>query len=117
VRALSGGLRLRVLDGARSADRFNVAEALLRAIPGVSVVAADARAGSISIAYQPPSSAIEPVIEVLAGEPVPSAPRHVAIVRPVPAPGWAAWVGRTIVVVAVEVVLQRLLGPLFPRRC
>jgi hypothetical protein len=122
VHALNGSLRLRVSDAVRSPDRFGLAEALLRTIPGVSVVAADVRTGSISIAYEPSPARRETPpaardVEVLPGELVPCPPRSLALVRPAAAPGWAAWIGRTIAVIALEVVLQRVLGPLFPRRC
>jgi hypothetical protein len=118
VDALTGGLRLHVGDAGGSQERVGLAGALLRAIPGVSVVAADPSTGSISIAYDPRRTAARetaPVVEVLAGELVPYVPRPAVTAGP--ATRWAAWLGRTVALVAVEIALQRVLGPLFPRRC
>jgi hypothetical protein len=94
-----------------------VAEATLRTIRGVSVITTDPGTGSVLIVYDPTPSTREDAHGedgVVGGLPVVWEPRRPAshLAR------FAVWVGRTAALVAIEIALQRALGPLFARpRC
>jgi hypothetical protein len=107
ARALA--VRLEVDGPGGSVDTRRLVEDTLRGIPGVLDVTTDAGTGGIAIRYEP-----QPSVEPDSGgaripTPVRSArPRVLTLAR----------ILETVIVVALEVVLQRFLGPLFwPRRC
>ena len=110
---VSGGLRLMV-DGMRgSPGRARSVVDTLRGIPGVREVVADPQTGSVAIRYEPHGTA------------VPTAPRpELPTAHPEAVPPRAAdhsavltRIVETVVVVALEVALQRALGPFWPKRC
>jgi hypothetical protein len=106
------------VDGVRqSPDSARVVQDPLRAIPGVVQVTTDPRTGSVLLLYDPhcpigrdDGGVLEHPENTRAGDGAGTAPRARATL-------WATWLVRTAVVVTLEVVLQRALGPFFSRRC
>jgi hypothetical protein len=112
--ALARTLCLEV-DGVRqSPDRARLVQDTLRAIPGVVQVTTDPRTGSVLLQYDPDWS------NRRGGGDAPSVPPGGDGVHVKPrssAALWTGWLVRTVLVVTLEVALQRALGPFFPRRC
>ena len=120
-RRLGSRVRLTV-DAVRGFPiRARGVEQTLRTIPGVLAVEVDARSGSTWIDYDPRAAAradavlaplepsVEPSVEVQALTAVGRAPRGTLTL--------SKFV-ETLLIVGLEVALQRTLGPLFwPRRC
>ncbi len=114
-RELRDGLvRLEMTEVRRFPDTGRLVEDTLRAIPGVLDVRVDPSTGGVAILYHPhptaaretphpPEPAARVQLPALPSRPRSSAPALAGIVQ-------------TVVVVALEVVLQRLLGPLFGSR-
>lgn len=111
---LAGGLRLTVDYMRGSASGVRSVVATLRAIPGVREVIADPRTGSVAVRYEPYRAGDVPVAPV-ASEPAPC--DTLPAKRVAPAALTLTRIVETVVVVALEVVLQRVLGPFWPRRC
>lgn len=113
-RKLDGRLQLEMV-GVRSApDTGRVVEDTLRAIPGVVDVHVDPSTGAVAILYEPhPSGAAKSP-----PEPAPAAPVLLPALPTIrrPPPATFPWIVQTVVVVALEVTLQRLLGSVFGRR-
>jgi hypothetical protein len=86
----------------------------LRAIPGVREVTADPRTGSVAIRYEPHPAAVLTV-----GPPprrLDDPPEDGPAAVGAPATTLTRIV-ETVVIVALEVALQRALGPFWPKRC
>ncbi len=100
------------MEGVRgSTDAARRVEQSLRAIAGVREVAVDAGTGRVMVRWEPPRAREETAVAV-------RAPRAVARADHAPLTRAVGWLARTVLVVGVEVLLQRVLGPLFPvRRC
>jgi hypothetical protein len=96
--------------------RARAVERTLRTIPGVLAVEVDSRTGSTVIDYDPQSASadvsedatLDHPAEVRALAPVQRSPRGTLTL--------SKFV-ETLVVVGLEVALQRFLGPFWPRRC
>jgi hypothetical protein len=112
--------RLRVdLGDIRGGGRF--ARDTLRTIPGVRDVTVDPDTGRVEIVYEPlddlrPARAVEPDVslepEAVAPEPCPTLPATSPRATPL-----LEGIVQTVVVIALEVALERVLGPFFwPRR-
>lgn len=97
-----------------SAGRIRSVVGTLRSIPGVREVTADPRTGSVAFRYEPrPVVAIavkSPAVE-MGGSQDEQPPARI------PAQTTLTRVVETVVIVALEVALQRVLGPFWPRRC
>ena len=108
---VSGGLQLTV-DGMRgSPGTARSVVDTLRGIPGVRDVVADPQTGRVAIRYEP-HAAVEhtpPRMEL-------SARREAVSAAVVQTPVLTRIV-ETVVIIAVELALQRALGPLWPKRC
>lgn len=111
---LDGRLRLEMDEVRRSPDTGRFVEDTLRGIPGVLDVKVDPSTGAVAVLYDPhPAAGPE-----TRHEPRPAAPVQLPALRARPRPSAPALAGilQTVVVVAIEVALQRLLGPLFGSR-
>ena len=94
-----------------SADAARRVEESLRAIAGVCEVAVDAGTGRVTVRWEPPRPRRETAVAV-------RAPHAVALAGRAPLTRLVGWLARTALVVGLELLLQRVLGPLFPaRRC
>jgi hypothetical protein len=104
-------MRLEVEGVRDSPGTARLVEQTLRAIPGMRAVTVDPGTGAISLSYEPCGAGMS--------IPVPAPPARRVVARHArPAATGVAWIAQTIVVVALEMALQRFLGPLFlPRRC
>jgi hypothetical protein len=114
--AVAGALALRLeVEGTRgSALTSRLVGDTLRGIPGVLDVTVDPGTGGIAIHYKP-----QPVVTPAIGGGPPRVSGLPAVIRPGRAQGSTfARILKTVIVVTLEVALQRFLGPLFwPRRC
>ena len=109
-----GPLRLTV-DGMRgSPGRIRSVVDTLRAIPGVREVTVDPRTGGVAIRYEP-----RPVVEFALSPPERGLDDpHEGVPAEVRAPATTLTrIVETAVIVALEVALQRALGPFWPKRC
>lgn len=99
--------------------RARAVEQTLRAIPGVLAVEVDPRTGSTWIDYEPRSGPAGDVEDI--PEPLETPAEAQALVPVGRTPRGTLTLSKfveTLLIVGVEVVLQRALGPFFwPRRC
>ena len=116
LRPRTGRMRLDVDGEWRSPESVCMAEDTLRAIPGVSDVTVDASTGSVLIVYTPPARPAASEVCEAPPDGAHAASDRPTTARPSRATVWAVWIGETVALVALEMALQRALGPLFLRR-
>ena len=111
---LAGGLRLTVDWTRGSAGRTHAVVTTLRAIPGVREVIADPRTGSVAVRYEPHLVGGF----ALGGIDTADTAHDGGLPAIIPRPAISLTrIVETVVVVALEVALQRMLGPFWPKRC
>jgi hypothetical protein len=109
---VSGGLQL-LVDGMRGSPGTarSVADTL-RGIPGVRDVVADPLTGRVAIRYEPRAAIVPPPPRMERSP----ARREAVSVAAVQTPLLTRII-QTVVIIALELALQRALGPLWPKRC
>ena len=109
------GIRLMVEGVRGSPECARFMEDRLRTILGVQEVTADPGTGSVCVRYEPPTDRRPGDCEIVLT--VPEGVRVVSRASESRIGTVAARLAQTVAVVVVEIAVQRMLGPFFPRRC